>query len=93
MTSALPVEWSPRAAREVDEIYDYIANDSPKAAAQIKQGLVDAADSLSLFPNRGRKAGRARELVVARPFIMRYRVTGYQVVILRIKHGAQHPRS
>ncbi len=45
MTSPLRVEWSPRAAREVDEIYEYIARGIPKVAAQIKQGLVDAADS------------------------------------------------
>jgi plasmid stabilization system protein ParE len=85
------VEWSPRAAREVDETYEYIARGSPKAAAQIKQGLVDAADSLSLFPNRGRRAGRSRELVVVRPFIMRYRVTPGSVIVLRIKPGAQRP--
>jgi plasmid stabilization system protein ParE len=91
MPAPLSVEWSPRAARDLADIHDYIAADRPKTAAEIKQSLVAAGDSLSLFPNRGREAGRSRELVAVYPFIMRYRVTSVRVVILRIKHGARQP--
>jgi plasmid stabilization system protein ParE len=91
MIAPFSVKWPPRTARDVDDTHDYIASDRPKAAAEIKQRLVAAADSLSDFPNRGREAGQSRELVAIYPFIMRYRVTKDLVVILRITHGARRP--
>jgi len=32
-----------------------------------------------------------RELVTARPYIIRYRIVGDEVVILRVRHAAQRP--
>ena len=52
--------------------------------------LIELADSLAEFPNRGRDAGDARrEMTIVRPYILRYRIQGDVIVILRIRHGAQ----
>jgi plasmid stabilization system protein ParE len=52
--------------------------------------LIAFADSLAEFPHRGRTAedGR-REMTIVRPYVLRYRVEGETVVILRIRHGAR----
>lgn len=50
--------------------------------------LLDAASDLAVFPHRGRLAGmNLRETTVVYPYIIRYRVEGDCVVILRVRHG------
>ena len=89
MAKALPVRWTPRAVGDLDAIHEHIANDRPMVAKRMKARLVEAADSLGLFPERGREAGASRELVVVNPYVIRYRIRPEAVVILRVKHGAQ----
>jgi len=54
---------------------------------------VAAGNSLAHFPQRGRsiRGTDMRELVSVRPYMIRYRVTGEAVIILRIRHAAQRP--
>jgi plasmid stabilization system protein ParE len=52
--------------------------------------LVEVADSLAEFPDRGREAGGGRrEMTTVWPYILRYRVKAEREIILRIRHGAQ----
>ncbi len=52
--------------------------------------LLEAAESLSEFSDRGRPIdGNRRELTVIRPYIIRYRVARDAVFILRVRHGAR----
>jgi plasmid stabilization system protein ParE len=53
--------------------------------------LLAAGESLSRFPERGRPIGLRRELVIVRPYVIRYRVLPDRVEILTIRHGAQAP--
>jgi plasmid stabilization system protein ParE len=86
------VVWTRRAAADLVAIRDYISLDNPLAGVRTAQRLRQAGDSLSLFPERGRKAGRhIRELTVIYPYIIRYTVVAGMVMIVRIKHGAQRP--
>ena len=89
MPPPLPVIWSPRAKRNVDAILVEIAVEAPRAAVAMASRLTEAGDSLELFPERGRQSGKVRELVIVRPYVIRYRITDRGVVILRVKHGAQ----
>jgi len=71
----------------------YIRRDNPAAARAVAKTILDAADSLSVFPSRGREGRIAgtRELVVPRlPYIVVYRVTTMAVHILHIYHGARN---
>lgn len=87
------VLWPPSALRDIWRIYDYAAAFNPRAATKLAEALIAAADSLAEFPHRGRPvAGTAmRELVVVRPYIIRYEVRSDEVWIIRIRHGAQRP--
>lgn len=73
-------------------IRDYIGQDNPLAAQRMAIRLKQAVDSLAAFPERGRIASRnLRELAFIYPYIIRYRLRGGLVEIVRIKHGAQRP--
>jgi len=84
------IVWTDEAIAQLDGIGAYIAIDDPLAAAALADRLIALADSLAQFPNRGRPAGTSsRELSNVWPYILRYRVEGSTVVILRIRHGAR----
>lgn len=93
MPDPIQVRWTEPAARDLEEISEYIRRDRPAAAGKVAQSLFEAADSLSLLPGRGRN-GRipgTRELVVSGlPYIIVYRLTNTSVQVLRIYHGARN---
>ena len=69
----------------------YIQIDSPVAAGRLAAELEILADSLMEMPNRGRRDVSnpgVRELVFGR-YVLRYRVVGETVLIVRVKHSAQ----
>ena len=54
--------------------------------------LAAAGESLQAQPERGRKVqGDLRELVIIQPYILRYRLVGETVAIVRIRHAARRP--
>jgi toxin ParE1/3/4 len=81
------VTWTDPAVADLQSIQGYIAAMNPGAAGRVAQALLDAAESLSTFPMRGRSSGATRRLVVVAPYVIRYRVRPGEVVILRIRHG------
>jgi len=86
------VVWTAPALSDLEEIQDYIAQDSPTAAYRVAQLLFSRTeDGLSANPMMGRR-GRAsdtREFVFADlPYIVVYRVTE-QVEILALMHTAK----
>lgn len=90
------IVWRPVAEADLDNIVDYIAEDSPIRAGQFGQELRDKIKLLAQYPELGR-AGRPglpaflRELVVHRNYIIFYRVRDESstIEILRVKHTAQ----
>lgn len=89
--SGLPIRWTVRALRRLDDIGAYIAKDDPEAAARVVARIVSAVDALPELPAVGR-VGRikgTRELVLADiPYIVPYRVT-QAIEILTVMHASQ----
>ena len=87
------VVWTRTALRGVWRAYDYIVDFNPQAAAHMADALFAAGDSLVNFPHRGRLVPNTtmRELVTVSPYIIRYRIAGDDVVILRVRHSARRP--
>jgi plasmid stabilization system protein ParE len=72
----------------------YISAFNPLAAARLGERLIEVADSLAEYSERGRDAGDGRrEMTTVWPYILRYRVEGDAVIILRIRHGAREEES
>jgi addiction module RelE/StbE family toxin len=87
------IEWTEQAARQLDQVRDYIAlANSEEVAARIARRIVAGVQQLDSFPMSGR-AGRVRgtrELVMAgTPFIAAYTIARNRIVILALYHGTQ----
>jgi toxin ParE1/3/4 len=88
----VPVVWRAKALADAGRIVRYISADNPVAAKRVGRELLLAADSLTMFPRRGRPGRLAgtRELVVMPPYLIVYRISGTDAVtILRVWHAAQ----
>lgn len=88
----MQIHWSPAAVNDLINIIEYIQQDNRAAAERVARAIYEIASSLGSFPYRGR-AGRVegtRELPVpALPFIVVYRISGENVEIAGVIHGAQ----
>jgi len=83
------VRWTDEAIADLDDIVDFIETDSPGAAQRVALAIVDAAESLTSMPHRGRPG--TRELVIhPLEYIITYEGIRDGVFILRIHHGAQN---
>lgn len=51
------IEYSPKAVRDLDEIWGYIENElsNPSAAQNTVDGIMDKIDDLAMFPESGAK--------------------------------------
>jgi addiction module RelE/StbE family toxin len=84
------IVWTDEAISHLEAIVAYIAAFNPAAADRLGERLIEAANSLAEFSDRGREAlGGTREMTIVWPYVLRYRVETEQVIILRIRHGAR----
>lgn len=86
------LRWSRRAVRGLASIHDYIAKDSPAAAARVAAAIAEAAQRLETIPLMGRpgRIGDTRELVVpGLPYILPYRVAGEEIQIASVIHTSR----
>ena len=85
------VTWSEGAHRELDEAIAYVADDSPRNAADLLERILRAGASLSELSERGRILPELgdpsiREVQVE-PSRLIYSVGESQVIILGLLHG------
>jgi len=87
----MKVRWTRRALGHLSEIRDYIATDSPAAAAKMIADLFQAADRLRRFPKSGRTAGerpgRPYRETIESPYRILYEIQDDTVFILAVIHG------
>lgn len=88
------VRWLRTAIRNLDDEATYIAQENPRAAAEMFVYVKAKVDALGDFPVLGRP-GRVlgtRELVIDRyPLIVPYRVVGDELQVLRVFHTSRKP--
>lgn len=86
------VVWTPTARDCVDEILAFISADSPGAAGKVLEVILAAAESLSVFADRGRIIPEIESRSIREIFVYRYRliydVSGDEVRVLAVLHGA-----
>ena len=90
--AALTIKWTKRAIADIDNIYDFIAARSPRAARATIDRIDQAITNLTLHPRLGRagRVARSRELVVAgTPYIVAYRLRARTMELLGVIHAAR----
>jgi plasmid stabilization system protein ParE len=90
--------FSPKAARDLDEISGYIATDNPEAAERVRQIILNTADFLAQHPELGRRIRKAavrhlqiRWFVVPKfhNYLIFYQPFQKTIVVVRVLHVAQ----
>lgn len=89
----MKIVWRPMADADRENIFDYIAQDNPRAALELDEALKAKAEIAARNPKLY-KAGRVRgtrEIVVRPNYVMVCRIEDESgtVVVLRVLHAAQ----
>jgi len=88
------VRFLQEALEDLEEIVLYIAQNNYQAAINMHDTIIEKADSLTIFPKRGRlvpdrkMAAAGYRMLRIKPYIAFYRVIDRNVFIYRILHGA-----
>ena len=96
MGKAWPVNirYTRRALTQIDRALAYVEERSPQGAAQIRDRLVAIVALLEEHPYAGRTTSRSsvrRLLAHPYPYLIDYRVTSTEIVIMRFRHAARRP--
>lgn len=87
----IPVQWKKTAYFDLWTIIDYISDDNPEAAQELKDEVLAKIEKLSQNPQiyRAGRVPNTREIVVRKNFVIIYSKSPIQITILRILHAAQ----
>jgi addiction module RelE/StbE family toxin len=87
------VIWAPSATKDVEDIAEYIARDSPDQAALFVTRVLEATDRLADFPLSGRiipeMSDVRRREIIAGSFRIMYRIEEGAVWVIAVVHGAR----
>ena len=89
------VRWLPEALDDLKRLHAFIEPHSPDAAKRAVNTLIDAAEKLAEFPEKGRPWDLEmdfRELSVrfgARGYVIRYRFVDGEAIIVRVWHALE----
>ncbi len=85
--------WSEKSLTDIEDIYDYIASDSPLYARHQVEKIVASVERLSEFPESGRPLPEFVHLpyreVIVDPYRVIYRYDPFvgQLIIVAVVHG------
>ena len=89
------LRWLPDALGDLKRLHTFIEPHSPQAATRAVNALINAANTLQEFPEKGRPWNLDmdfRELPIrfgARGYVIRYRYYDDQVIIVRVWHALE----
>jgi toxin ParE1/3/4 len=80
------------AANQLEDIFDYIAEENPAAAERTVRRIHDAILRTARMPHAGRigRVQGSREIAISgTPYLVAYRIVEKSVHVLAVMHGAQ----
>ncbi|UQR60506.1 MULTISPECIES: type II toxin-antitoxin system RelE/ParE family toxin [Bradyrhizobium] len=90
----MKVRYTKRALAQIDVALTYIEARSPQGAGRVRDRIVALIALLQDHPYAGRQTTRAsvrRVPVNPYPYLIDYRVTETEIVIMRFRHAARRP--
>jgi plasmid stabilization system protein ParE len=89
-------ELHPLAARDITEIWEYIAEDNPAAARRVREDILDAIRALIPFPHQGHRrpdlTSRPLRFKRARDYLIAYAPDEKPLWVVAVMHGRRNPR-
>ncbi|MFY9689846.1 MAG: type II toxin-antitoxin system RelE/ParE family toxin [Candidatus Acidiferrales bacterium] len=86
----------PGAAHDITEIWEFIAEDNPRAAGKVRQEILDAIRKLVLFPHQGHfrsdLTSRPLRFQAVREYLIAYAPDEKPLLVVAVLHGRRHPR-
>jgi toxin ParE1/3/4 len=92
----MKLRLTPRAARNLTDIADYLGERSPEAALRVRDAILESLQNLVLFPRSGRnqQVDGVRKVVTRRySYLVYYTLDELtdEIIILTIRHAARDP--
>ena len=89
----MKIIWSPLAADRLDKVYEFIAQDNTSAAQKMVNRIIKKVDTLTKYPERGRKVPESNREEIREVFEGEYRIIyrmeSKKVYILSIRNFKQ----
>ena len=86
----LRVRLTPRAARDLEDIHDYLSQRSASGANAVRRKIAEAIDLVALYPGLGRttqKSGVAMIPVSTYTYVIYF--SGNDLYVVHVRHGAR----
>jgi toxin ParE1/3/4 len=86
------IRFTKRAIAQVAGAVDYVAERSPQGADRIRERLAELLALLEGQPEMGRitdEPGVRRITLTPFPYVLDYRVTTKEIIVMRFRHGAR----
>ncbi len=89
-------DFHPGVRHDLDEIWDFIAEDNPSAANRVIDEIVAALDALVPFPGQGHRrpdlTSRPLRFIVVREYLIAYAPVEKPLWVAAVIHGRRSPR-
>ena len=86
----------PLAARDITEIWEYIAADNPLAARNFREEIYSAIGRLVTFPGAGHRrpdlTSSPLRFILAREYLISYAPDERPLWVVAVMHGRRNPR-
>jgi toxin ParE1/3/4 len=86
----------PLAAKDITDIWRYIANENAQAARRVRQDILDAIRGLVSFPQQGHKrpdlTSRLLRFVPVHGYLIAYAPDEKPLWVIAVMHGHRSPR-
>ena len=96
MSSIQPYALHPEAFNDIDEIREYVAEDSPDAADRMVTEIFDSIRALVLFPQQGYRrpnlTSRPLRFKLVREYVIAYAPEKKPLWVVAVFHGRRSPR-
>jgi plasmid stabilization system protein ParE len=89
-------DFHPEVRYDLDEIWDFIAADSPTAADRVLAEIVGAIDALVPFPKIGHRrpdlTSRPLRFILVHEYLIAYAPDEKPLWVVAVMHGRRNPR-
>ena len=89
-------ELHPGAAQDITEIWQFIAEDNPAAAARFREDVLEAIRKLVMFPHQGHTrsdlTSQPLRFQIIRDYLIAYAPDERPLVVIAVIHGRRNPR-